>query len=310
MTYSIWTDNTNKSLDEIINNAINYNEWHTVEKDCFDNSDLNFLIRKRFNENYNIEDTNITFNVLDYEMEKIRPREARNPIRTTRVQSITGFIIVFTDGNITKYIINKSYSDNTKTILRKINNYEKQLEIIENRINIDSDLFFWVVNKVIDFPGIQIGEAQNMMLELVTGFKGETDDKLAEISGSGDRVLNLLSTLTFLLENEKLSRIELLLQHSNQTYGLKLGINSYIDIIEECYMGDDMLLPEDIKLPLIVLKVFLTVIPDLLNIYDQDINEHNWNNDKKREFLNSIGEIIQVRIKQKLGISEDVSNGS
>ncbi|EGP5702268.1 hypothetical protein DSH68_13650, partial [Enterococcus faecium] len=73
---------------------------------------------------------------------------------------------------------------------------------------------------------------------------------------------------------------------------------------------DDMLLPEDIKLPLIVLKVFLTVIPDLLNIYDQDINEHNWNNDKKREFLNSIGEIIQVRIKQKLGISEDVSNGS
>ena len=71
-----------------------------------------------------------------------------------------------------------------------------------------------------------------------------------------------------------------------------------------------MLLPEDIKLPLIVLKVFLTVIPDLLNIYDQDINEHNWNNDKKREFLNSIGEIIQVRIKQKLGISEDVSNGS
>ncbi|WP_164986625.1 hypothetical protein [Enterococcus faecium] len=44
MTYSIWTDNTNKSLDEIINNAINYNEWHTVEKDGFDNSDLNFLI--------------------------------------------------------------------------------------------------------------------------------------------------------------------------------------------------------------------------------------------------------------------------
>ncbi|RBT27809.1 hypothetical protein EB02_02591, partial [Enterococcus faecium] len=135
MTYSIWTDNTNKSLDEIINNAINYNEWHTVEKDGFDNSDLNFLIRKRFNENYNIEDTNITFNVLDYEMEKIRPREARNPIRTTRVQSITGFIIVFTDGNITKYIINKSYSEPVvlvnSNILKNISKFLQNVVVLD-----------------------------------------------------------------------------------------------------------------------------------------------------------------------------------
>ena len=190
------------------------------------------------------------------------------------------------------------------TNLRKINNYSGQLEIIDEKFSIDSDLFFWVVNKVIDFPGVQLGDAQNVKIELVTGFKGETDDRLAEIAGSGDRILNLISTLTFLVENENLSRIEMLLCHQKETYGLKLGINSYLEINAEKYQGRYMKIPDEEMIPHIVLNAFLVVIPDLLAIYDQEIEKGQWDNKIKREFLGNIGETIQKRLQEKLGILE------
>ncbi|MFY9901927.1 MAG: hypothetical protein WAK52_04905 [Trichococcus sp.] len=306
MPYSLWRDTTEHSIQQIIDNCLDYENWYTNEIDPYDESKLRFEINKRFLDNHNLKigDTNFFFNVLDYEMEKVRPREAENAMRATRVQLISGFVIVFTDGNTTKYITNKTYGPNTLTNLRKINNYIGQLEIIDEKFSIDSDLFFWVVNKVIDFPGVQLGDAQNVKIELMTGFKGETDDKLAEISGSGDRILNLISTLTFLVENEKLSRIEMQLCHQKDTYGLKLGINSYLEINAEKYRGGYMKLPDEEMIPHIVLNAFLVVIPDLLAIYDQEIKKGQWDNKIKREFLGSIGETIQERIQEKLGILE------
>lgn len=307
MPFSLWKDNTENSMDQILDNISNYTEWHTPEIDEFDNSTLRFVLNKRYTENKNIQigETEITFNVIDYEQEKVRPREKSNEIRPTRVQTITGFVIVFTDGNITKYIMNKSYISHTLTILRKINNYNGQLEVSEEKFSIKPDFFFWVVNKVIDFPGAQLGDDQNMGIQLVTGFKGETDDKLAEIIGSGDRILNLISTLTFLLETENLSRVEMLLQHQRDTYGIKLGINSYIEVELEKYTGKYMFHSDEIQAPYIILTIFLIVIPDLFAIYDQEIENDEWNNDRKREFLNKIGATIQERIQEKLGLSED-----
>ena len=138
----------------------------------------------------------------------------------------------------------------------------------------------------------------------MTGFKGETDDRLAEIAGSGDRILNLISTLTFLVENENLSRIEMLLCHQKETYGLKLGINSYLETNAEKYQGRYMKIPDEEMIPHIVLNAFLVVIPDLLAIYDQEIEKGQWDNKIKREFLGNIGETIQKRLQEKLGILE------
>lgn len=306
MPFSLWKDNTEKSMEEIIGNILNYPQWHTSEIDEFDGSVLRFVLNRRFTEDRNIHigETEINFNVIEFEQEKVRPREKNNEIRPTRIQTITGFVIIFTDGVTTKYILNKSYIPQSLTILRKINNYSGQLKISEEKFSIVPDFFFWVVNKVIDSPGAQLGDDQNMGIQLVTGFKGETDDKLAEIVGSGDRIINLISTLTFLLETENLSRVEMLLMHERETYGIKLGINSYIDIELEKYTGEYIFHPEEIASPHILLKVFLIVIPDLFAVYDQEMENQEWNDDIKRAFLNSIGATIQDRIEEKLGLSE------
>lgn len=304
MTFSLWKDTTGTSMENLLKNILNYEEWHSQDIDTYDNSKLRFSLSKRFIENREISigDTDIEFNIVDYEQEKVRPREKDNEIRATRVQSTTGFVIIFTDGITTKYIINKSYSKSTLTILRKINNYVGQLEIIDEAFEIAPDFFFWVVSKVIDSPGVELGDDQNMKIKLVTGFKGETDDKLAEIRGTGDRILNLISTLTFLLETENLSRIEMLLNHQKSTYGIKLGVNSYVEIEFEKYTGPYIFDPEAIQTSNIVLTIFLIVIPDLFAIYDQEIESGNWNDEKKTEFLNRIGNSIQTRIKEKLGL--------
>lgn len=304
MTFSLWKDNTKTGMKELLENILNYEEWHSPEIDSYDNSNLRFLLNKRFLENKEISigDTELEYNIIDYEQEKVRPREKDNEIRATRVQSNTGYIILFTDGKTTKYISNKSYSKSTLTLLRKISNYVGQLEIIEEKFKIEPDFFFWVVSKVINTPRVELTDDQNMNIQLVTGFKGETDDKLAEIIGSGDRILNLISTLTFLLETENLSRIEMLLNHQQNTYGIKLGINSYIEIELEKYTGPYIFQSEEIGTPNIVLTIFLIVIPDLFAIYDQEIESGNWNDEKKTEFLNRIGNSIQTRIKEKLGL--------
>lgn len=41
-----------------------------------------------------------------------------------------------------------------------------------------------------------------------------------------------------------------------------------------------------------------------LSFYDEEVENDNWNNSRKREFLNNIGETIQSRIQEKLGLSD------
>lgn len=88
------------------------------------------------------------------------------------------------------------------------------------------------------------------------------------------------------------------------TYGIKLGINNYIEVESEKYTGEYMFHPEESQTPYIVLTVFLIVVPDLFAIYDEEVENDNWNNSRKREFLNNIGETIQSRIQEKLGLSD------
>ena len=65
-----------------------------------------------------------------------------------------------------------------------------------------------------------------------------------------------------------------------------------------------MKIPDEEMIPHIVLNAFLVVIPDLLAIYDQEIEKGQWDNKIKREFLGNIGETIQKRLQEKLGILE------
>lgn len=300
MSLSRWTDNSEKNMDEIIENMLNYQEWHIPEKDPLTNENLSFSIRKSFTTNKEIiiNGSTIHYNYLKYEYERVRPGEEENELRSSRIYPLSGFVITYTDGVKTQYIINRSGNANTKTILRKLNDYSGRLEVTENQFKISEDLFIWMISKVLNEGDESIDEDTVIYLKQIIGFKGATTDKLATVIGSGNRIMNLLSTLAFLFENEKVTYIRPIVEYENDTIEFSMDINGTIDIDLDTYVGDFMMDPEYEREAKVILKTSLEILPKIITNYYLDRENEVWSDDIRKEFFKGIGEKIQYKIDE------------
>lgn len=301
MSLSRWTDTSDKGMEEIIENMLNFEEWHTPELDPFNNEPLRFNITKIFNDNLEIDinGSEMHYNYINFEYERVRPGEEENQLRSSRIYPISGYIIIYTDGVKTQYIINRSGNPTTKTILRKLNNYGGRLEVVENHFKISEDLFIWMISKVLNEGEESIDEDTELYLKQIIGFKGATNDKLATVTGAGNRIMNLLSTLAFLFENEKVTYIKPIVEYENDTLEFSMDLNGTIDIDFESYVGDFMMEPEYDRKAKIILKTSLEILPKIITNYHLDRDESNiWSNDIKKDFFKSIGEKIQNKIDE------------
>lgn len=301
MAFSKWTDNTDNSMEDILTNILNYHEWFQPEKDPQTNENLDYNIEKVFEENKQItlNNTIISYNYLKFEYERIRPGEEDNTMKSTRVYSITGNIVIYTDGTKTQYIINRSGNSNTLTMLRKINNYNGKLEITEHPFKITDDIIIWMIYKVLNAQSESLVEDCHLILQKIIGFKGSTNDRLAEVKGTGNKILNLLSTLAFLFENENVSNIKPKIEYEREIIDISMDLNGSVDIDLENYIGQYVYDIEEEKNAKVILTVFLEVIPKILTAYHLDIENKEWSVEKKITFFNSIGSSILAKIQEK-----------
>ncbi|MEH6842481.1 hypothetical protein V7Z47_28620 [Priestia megaterium] len=302
MTLSRWTDKSENSMDQILENMLNYENWLTRDLDPLTEDYLRYQVDKVFDENKTVTLNNqeITYNYINYEYERVRPGEEENVMRSSRIYSITGYVIVYSDGSSTQYITNRSGGDNTKTILRKLNNYGGRLEIISNPFSISEDIFTWMIYRVLNYGEDSLEDDSHLFLKKIIGFKGATQDRLAEVRGSGNKIMNLLSTLAFLFENEQVSFIKPRIEYQNETIEMSLDLNGTIDIDFERYMGDYMMHEHEEKISLVTLVTFLEIIPKILTSYQNDLDNDVWSVDKKVDFFSGIGEAIQEKINEKI----------
>jgi hypothetical protein len=302
MTLSRWTDHSDHSMEQIISNMVNYAEWHTPEIDHYTDEPLGYRISKEFDEDLTISlnDTFINFNLIHYEYEKIRAGEETNEMRSQRVYSLSGYVLVYSDGINTQYITNRSGGSNTLTILRKLNNYSGRLEVTHQPLRINEDIFTWMIFKVLNSAGESLEDESRLILEKIIGFKGATNDRLAEVKGTGNRIMNLLSTLAFLFENEKVSYIKPRVEYNNDTIEFSMDLSGTIDIDLESYIGDYLMDPNYERDSKVILKTFLEIIPKLLTSYYNDCENDEWSPDRKKEFFTQIGETIQEKINEKV----------
>lgn len=310
MGYSRWTDKSGNSMDEILDNIIDYEEWYQHEIDPYDNSKLNYTVDKIFTENQIItfNGSEVKFNVIKYEYEKLRPGSNNDSMRASRVQSLTGLIVIYSDGKTTQYIINKSYTANTLSTLRKINNYTKNLLVIEDRYNVDEDFFMWMIYKVLDKPGQTLDDSEEIFIDGIIGFKGQTTDQLAEMTGSGNKIMNLISTLSFLLENESVSQIKAKVRWIKKSpkeqieqIELYLNANSTVDIDVDKYVGEYLFEDEEQRISKTLLMTSLEILPKMIAIYSTEKEEGNWSEKiKKKFFVTMVGEKILTKLKEKL----------
>lgn len=302
MTLSRWTDNSGNSIDDILSNIMNYSQWIQLDKDPLEKKNLKFYIEKAFEENQKIilNDTEITYNYINYEYEKVQYGEEYNPLRAVRINSVSGYVIIYTDGSTTQYIINRSNNSYSKTILRKLNNYTKNRIITESPVLINQDFIIWLIYKVTTGLEESMIDECHLLVKMITGWKGSSQDKLAKISGKGDRILNNLGTLAFLFENENVSDIQTKIEYINETIDVSLNLNGTIDVDLSTYSGDYLFNHDCEKSSKVILTVFLVILPKLLSAYKIDIETKEWSNNKKIDFFYEIGNSITKKIKEKI----------
>lgn len=295
-------------MDSIIENILNYESFIEPYIDPLTNEILNFSLNKVFEDDQiiNLNNNEFRFNVIEYDYEKPRNYDKYNHMRSLRILNDTGYIIIFTDGSSTQFIIDKSAHSTTLTFLRKINNYTGVKEIEEKPIKVSEDFFVWIISKVLE--GVNdtdsFTEDSEIVVDRIVGFKGSTEDKLAEVRGWGNRIMNVLSTLAFLFEIEKVTHINPRIQYKTEdkshTIEAGLQLKGNVKVNFEKYVGDYMQLIDIEKESKVILLLYLEVLPKLLTSYENDIENGYWSKDKKIDFFNEIGNDIQKKIKEKI----------
>ncbi|MBO0457536.1 hypothetical protein JZO77_12425 [Enterococcus hulanensis] len=303
MVYSRWVDNTNIALGDLINKLMMNVETKKGIIDPFDNTSLLVNVDKFFDDNqiFEIDGKTVTYNYFFYQHEYLKKYEKNNPLREKRVGSYSANIIIFNYNNKNNYIVNKGYNNTTLGKLRELVGYSGKLEISEQRIHgIKTDLFIWMIHHLLDNPKEYFDEIATTKVESVIGFRGETDDKLAEISGSGEKIMEMLTTLLFLFENQNISKVETTIFRKNERFKLTLGEKSFVDIDFNSYEGDDFFGIREENLSKIAIKVFVDVVPSIILFFSNELDQKKWSEKKEEMFFRSVGRELSKKINERL----------
>lgn len=288
------------SMDEILTNILNFEEWRMVETDPFTQQPLKYEITKVYDENQEIEikGTEFTFNYIKYSYDTVISGQETNPISVERLKTTSGAIVIYTDGIRTQYLVDRARGAAALRILRVINNSDKNKIIEAQSFNITEDFFIWLISRFMDGNRI-IDEENSLSISRIIGFRGEGSQKQAVLSGSGNEVINLLSSLSFLIEMEVMTEIEVRILCGSETFEIRLySINSQLDILVENFVGEYMMLPSEEKNPRILLNAFIDIIPSIMNAYNEEVDNGNWTRNSKREF--TLGLVDSVKEKLDL----------
>ena len=306
--FSKWSDKTNKTYSEIIDNILNYNSWKIEEIDQFDGAPLSYEVQRTFPNDLtiNVNSTKITFNSLYFSFEEVRSIEFDNPLRSSRVVTYSGNIIIYTDGKTVQYIIDRAATTTSKKIIRKINNYTRREQQIEDAgITFQKDMFLWLFYRVIGNGSSTIDiNNKEAYINRITGFKGATtrDEMNAVVSGTGSDLMNLISSLVFLLEKDSFSQIEISLEFENDTYVIVLALKNLVNIVFEKCFGkfkgfEEDKLENNAKITLITL---LELVPSIVSSYNTDISNAHGTEEINKEFYNSVGNEVKKKLDLKV----------
>ncbi len=218
-----------------------------------------------------------------------------------RVVNREGFIIVYTSASGINYIIDQNSS--AQKLLRKLLSYNKKNEIERNSFDFSNDFLIWLIFRVYNSNyNIEISpDDKALKLDAIKGFKGDTEDMQTKVSASGETVMNIISTLSFLLESSNLNQVKLDLSytgHANISLVLQKGtVNALLEDYSGSFEQEDVAEQRIVKL---YLTVYLEILPLLFQEYNTDIGNDLWNKEVYIEFMKNVGETLTEKIKNKI----------
>lgn len=141
---------------------------------------------------------------------------------------------------------------------------------------------------------------KKLKLDAIKGFKGDTDDLQTKVTATGESVMNIISTLSFLLESNNLNQVKVDLnysKHSNITLTLQkdtvcIDPNSYCGIFETDETSEE-------TISKLYLMVYLEILAQLRQEYYNDIDNEDWNTNVHSNFLQQVGKKLSEKIDEK-----------
>lgn len=260
----------------------------------------NFTSRKILEENNRIElnGEQILYNIIRYGYDQVSAQE--NPAED-RVMRKNGFITILKYRGNVYYIVDQNST--AKKLLRKMLGYVGKNEIEGDNFDFNEDFFVWLVKRVYNLEGevenTSGDEIKNLRLEEIKGIRGNTEDLQTKVATSGESVMNVISTLSFLLESRRLNQVILNFQYTgHENICVKLQ-KSTVELVRP-YIGEfteDS--SEEISAKLYLLLYF-EILPLLEQEYRLNKNENDWNQEIYVNFLTGIKDTIIDRIEEKI----------
>lgn len=281
-------DDLDKALSKIIEpiadddskSNISWKNWQI--KRCFDT-----------NQEIKLNGRMVRYNLLDCQYDQVTNGTGLEEELTTHKNF---FVIVYHLRKSVCYIINQNSP--AKKILRKLLKYTGKNEITENNFEFPSDFFVWLINKI--YNADTLIDSSELELESIKSFRGNTEDSQNKVSAEGESVMNILSTLSFLLESRQLDQLTIEIrysEHENINLVLRSGtVKIDFSPYQGIYEGDS----RDSKLVKLYLLVYLEILPILDQAYKSDKDDDIWNDAALQEFSKNIADTIQTRINNRL----------
>lgn len=273
--------------DEISDTATGYANWD-IQKIFDDNKEDIFNGKK------------VTYNVYTYSVDQIPPGVARDD---DSVIKRTGFVIVYETSGKIKYIIDKN--SGAQALLRKMLFYAGRGEVTKNGIAFTADKFVWIISKV--YAGTNVFESgseflDNVTVDTIRGFKGDTEDSLTTITAEGESVMNIISTLSFLIESKNLNQINLDVAYRDHTnIGVTLNNKNTVTVFEDRYTG--VLLQNTSRYEMLskmILTLYTEIIPIMYQSYQNDIEANAWNQGRCVEFLQQVASDLSIKVNSRI----------
>lgn len=278
------TDNIESALDLIMEDNEDLNSGSGITY-------RNLLKNKIYDDLQTIDINNneVNYNLVEFSIDAITPGDESIDTRTSK---INGLILLYEIGGSVKYIINRNYD--ALKLLRKLCHYETQNEIVADNPSFSSDIFMWFVRSVFteenSFTFNQQDQTEKeLTINSIMGVRGETRDE-NKISAEGkDTVMNLVSTLSLILESDNLKQLIIRIEYSqHENLEIKLTTKGVISNDTASYEGN-FASPDKYALKAkLLLLVYLEILPNFLQVYHNNLESGEWNDDEKEKFFDLI----------------------
>lgn len=295
ITTTRWSDEVNTDISHIESILLSD---HPDELSDTSISYINWKIEKKFEDNLKmiLNGREVEFNYYSFSVDKVPSGMPDDTVRRT------GFIIPYCSLGKIRYIIDRN--SDAQTLLRKMLFYSKKGEIVRNNVPVSGDMFVWLINKVYKGENLLESESEslkNLSIDSIRGFKGNTEDSLTKVSTSGETVMNIISSLSFLIESQNLNQITLDVaygKHSNIEVSLSKRATVATSI--DRYLGELNQKESHEIVATLLLLLYSEILPIIIQNYQTEIEATQWGQGKCVEFLQEVANDLAEKVKLRI----------